>query len=109
VAEHLTDLRHLAADQQILYSSLRIGFGVGLIVHVAGYALKSSTTTEPLGLIADLLYALGWALWTGVVVVVFVEIIPRSKRRQIKQMLATYEAGAPEEARVGSDETPGDV
>ena len=38
-----------------------------LAAHVGGYALRSSATTEPLGLVADLLYALGWALWTGVV------------------------------------------
>ena len=41
---------------------------------------------------ADLLYALGWALWTGVVVVVFVEIVPQAKRRQIKRAIDAYEA-----------------
>ena len=36
-------------------------------------------TTEPLLLVADLLYALGWSLWTGIVVVFFVQIWPEAK------------------------------
>jgi hypothetical protein len=74
---------------------------VGLAAHVGGYLLKSSVTTEPLGLVADLLYALGYALWTGVVVVVFVQIIPEAKRRQFKQALDGYEAAQREKARAG--------
>jgi hypothetical protein len=45
---------------------------------VGGYVLTSSVTTEPLGLAADLLHALGWSLWTGVVVVVFAQIVPEA-------------------------------
>jgi hypothetical protein len=41
--------------------------------------IKSSATTEPVLLVADLLYALGGALWTGVVLVVFVQIYPEAK------------------------------
>ena len=62
-----------------------IGFLVGLAAHVSGFLLKSWETTEPLSLLADLLYTLGWALWTGVVVVVFFQIVPEAKRRQLKQ------------------------
>jgi hypothetical protein len=62
----------------ILYGSLAIGFVVGLAAHVGGYVLRPSATTEPLGLVADLLYALGWALWTGVVLVVFVQVVPEA-------------------------------
>jgi zinc transporter ZupT len=66
---------------------------IGLAAHAGGYLLKSSATTEPLGLVADLLYALGYALWTGVVVVVvFVQVFPEAKRRQFKQVLDAYEA-----------------
>jgi hypothetical protein len=65
------------SEQQILLWSLGIGLVVGLAAHVGGYLLRSSATTEPLGLVADLLYALGWARWTGVVVVLFVQISPR--------------------------------
>jgi hypothetical protein len=57
--------------------------------------------SEPLGLIADLLHALGWSLWTGVVVAVFVEVIPEVKRRQIRQALEAYEALRREQAPAG--------
>jgi hypothetical protein len=76
--------------------------------HVGGYLLKSSVTTEPFGLVADLLYALGWALGTGVVVVVFVQIFPEAKRRQYKGVLDAYEAARRETARAGSDQASGD-
>jgi hypothetical protein len=65
-------------------------------------------TSEPLLLVADLLYALGWSLWTGVVVVLFVQIIPEVKRRQFKQMLDAYEAAQRDAARAGSEQSSGD-
>ena len=108
IGAYLPELRRSVAGQRILYTSLAIGFVVGLAAHVGGYLLRSSATTEPLGLLADLLYALGWALWTGVVVVVFVQIIPEVKRRQFKQMLDAYEATRREKARAGSDQASGD-
>jgi hypothetical protein len=58
--------------------------------------------------VADLLYALDFALWTGVVVVVFVQIIPEAKRRQFKQALDAYEATLRDRARAGSDQASGD-
>lgn len=77
---------------------------VGLAAHVAGYLLKSSVTTEPFGLVADLLYA----LWTGVVVVVFVQVVPEAKRRQYKQALDAYEAAQRDQAQAGSGQASGD-
>jgi hypothetical protein len=53
--------------------------------------------------VVELLYALGWALWTGVVVVLFVEVFPEVKRRQFKQALDAYEAAQRDKARAGSD------
>jgi hypothetical protein len=79
--------------QRILHWSLGIAFVVGLAADVGGFLIKSSTTTEPLALVGDLLYTFGWALWTGVVVVVFLQIIPEAKRRQYKGALDAYEAG----------------
>ena len=104
VGEHLPRVRRSVYGQHFLYWSLGIGFVVGLAAHVGGYLLGSSVTTEQLGLVANLLYALGWALWTGVVVVVFVQIIPEVKRRQFKQMLDAYEATRREQARAGKDQ-----
>jgi hypothetical protein len=79
VGENLTLARRSAFGQRILYWTLGISFVLGLAAHVGGFLLKSSATTEPLLLVADLLYALGWALWTSVVVVVFVQIWPEAK------------------------------
>jgi hypothetical protein len=89
---HRTELMESISGQRILYLSLVISFVVGLAAHIGGYALLSSVPSGPLGLLADLLHALGWSLWTGVVVVLFVEIIPEAKRRQIKRAVDAYEA-----------------
>lgn len=103
VGEHLPEVRRSVYEQRVLRRSLGIGFVVGLAAHAGGYLLKSSVTTEPLGLVADLLYALGWALWTGVVVVVFVQIFPEAKRRQYKRALDAYEAAQRDQAHAGSN------
>ena len=108
VGENLPEVRQSAFGQRILYWSLGIGFMVGLAADVGGYLIKSSTTTEPLGLVGDLLYTFGWALWTGVVVVVFLQIIPEVKRRQYKGALDAYEAALREEAGDRSDEASPD-
>ena len=92
VGDHLSEVRGSAYGQRSLYWALGIGFVVGLILYTGGYALKSSFTTEPLAFVGDLLYTLGWALWTGVVVVLFLQVIPEIKRRGYKQMLDVYEA-----------------
>ena len=108
VGEHLPRVRRSVYGQHFLYWSLGIALVVGLAAHVGGYLLRSEMTTELLGLVADLLYALGYALWTGVIVVVFVQVIPEVKRRQFKQMLAAYEAAQREKARAESDQASGD-
>ena len=59
-----------------------------------------AATKGLLGLVADLLHALGWSLWTGIVVALFVQVIPGIKRRQIERAVDAYEAqrrdGTPE-------------
>jgi GNAT superfamily N-acetyltransferase len=99
VGEHLPEVRRSAYGQRILYWTLGIGFVVGLAAYVGGYALRSSVTTEPLEFVGDLLYTLGWALWTGVVVVLFLQVLPEAKRRGYKQLLDAYEATLSEKAR----------
>ena len=108
VGEHLPRVRRSVYGQHFLYWSLGIAFVVGLAAHVGGYLIREEVTTELLDLVADLLYALGFALWTGVVVVVFVQIIPEVKRRQFKQTLGGYEAAQREKARAGGDQASGD-
>jgi hypothetical protein len=105
VGEHLSEVRGSAYGQRSLYWTLGIGFVVGLAAYAGGYALKMSVATEPLGFVGDLLYTLGWALWTGVVVVLFLQVIPEVKRRGYKQLLDAYEAerGTAAEGDVGGE------
>ena len=107
VGENLTLVRRSAYGQRVFHWILGIGFVVGLAAHVVGFLLKASVTTEPLSVLADLLYALGWALWTSVIVVMFVQIWPEVKKRQYKQALDAYEAAVGRQARVGSGAAPG--
>ena len=90
--EHLGELKQYVSGQRILYGSLAIGFATGLVAHIGGYYLISSFPGGFLGLMADLLHALGWSLWTGAVVTVFVQVIPEVKQRQIRQAIEAYEA-----------------
>ena len=106
MGEHLTLVRRIASGERPSYWILGIGVVVGLAAHVGGFLLKTSATGEPLLLVADLLYALGFSLWTGVVVVVFVQIWPEAKRRQYKQALDAYEAALSRQARAGSGQAP---
>ncbi len=105
VGEHLTLVRRTASGQRPVYWILGTGFVVGLAAHVGGFLLKTSTTTEPLALVAELLYALGWALWTSVIVVFFVQIWPEAKRRQLKRWLDAYDAARREKAS-GDEQAP---
>jgi hypothetical protein len=105
---HLPEVRQQASGQRPQYWILGIGVVVGLAAQIVGFLLKTSATTEPLLLVADLLYALGWSLWTGVVVVVFVQIWPEAKRRQLKRGLDAYEAAVREQARAGGDQASRD-
>jgi hypothetical protein len=106
VGENLTLVRRSASGQRPMYWILGTVLVLGLAVHVGGFLLKTSATTEPLMVVGDLIYTLGWALWTGVVIVVFVQIWPEIKRRQFKQALDAYEATAGSQARVGSGRAP---
>ena len=90
--EHLAELKQTVSGQRLVYTSLIVSFVVGLVAHGGGYALLISTPVGFLGLLADLLHALGWSLWTGVVVVVFIDIFPQVKRRQIQQAVDAYES-----------------
>ena len=106
VGENLTLVRQSASGQRPMYWILAVTFVVGLAAHAGGFLLKTSVTTEPLSLMADLLYALGWALWTGVILVLFVQIWPEAKKRQYRQALDTYEAAVGRQAGVESGQAP---
>jgi hypothetical protein len=104
VGENLSLVRRSASGQRGFYWILGMGFVVGLAAHVGGFLLKAPVTTEPVALLADLLYALGWALWTSIIVVMFVEVWPEAKKRQYKQALDAYEAAVGHQARARSSQ-----
>jgi hypothetical protein len=91
IASHTDELRRVVSEHRVRYP-LWIGLGLGLAVHIVGFYLKSSAAGDLMALLADLLYALGFALWTGVVVVAMVEIVPAAKERQITKVLEAYQA-----------------
>ena len=101
--EHLTLMRQSAYGQRVRYWILGLGFVVGLAAHVGGFLLRDAVTPEPLLLLADLLYALGFALWTGVVVAIFVDVWPAVKKRQYQQALHAYEAARRENSSRETD------
>ncbi|HEX2421875.1 MAG TPA: hypothetical protein VHN56_01810 [Actinomycetota bacterium] len=107
VGDNLPEVRRSAYGQRSLYWALGVGFVVGLAVYAAGYALRSSVTTEPLGFVADFLYTFGWALWTGVVVAFFLQVIPQAKKRGYQQLLDVYEAAVREKARGEGEQVSG--
>ena len=90
--EHRELLRQNAYGQRFLYSTLVVTFVVGLAAYVAGYLLKTTRPAEPLGLLADMIYTFGFALWTAAIIVVLLEVVPQVKRRQIRRALEAYEA-----------------
>ena len=98
IGDYLPELRRSLSDQSIVRTYLGIGFVVGLVAQIVGYLLRQSTGGEPFGLVVDLLYALGWALWTGVVVTFFVQVLPEAKRREVVAGLMAYEARQREKA-----------
>jgi len=90
--KHLEEMRQNAYGQRFLYWTLAVTFVVGIVAYVVGYLFKSSAPDEPFALLADMLYTFGFALWTAVIIVVLLEIIPGVKRRQIRRALEAYEA-----------------
>jgi hypothetical protein len=91
IREHEPELQRSAFGDRLLYQSLGFCLGLGLVAYVGGYLLRTSIDTEPLLFLGDLLYTLGYALWTGAVVVSLLEVVPKVKRRQVRQMLDAYE------------------
>ena len=108
VGENLTDVRRIVSGERVLSWILWVAVVIGLLAHIGGYALRKSVTTEPFGLLGDLLYALGYALWTGVVLVVFLQILPEAKRRQYKKALEAYEREQVDMARGEADQGSSD-
>lgn len=92
ISENEVFIRPYLTGNQFLYEFLVIAVVFGLIAHVVGYWLRFSLTGEPFQLVAELIQSMGGALWTGVVVIGFVQVFPEAKRRQLKRAMAIIEA-----------------
>ena len=92
IGDHVTELKPWLTGERLLRRFLFLGFGLGLAAYVGGYLLRAFITTEPFRFLADLLYGLGLSLWTGIVVVWFVQVFPQSTRRDLERMLNAYDA-----------------
>jgi hypothetical protein len=97
VGENLPHVRRSAFGQRILYWSLGIGFVIG---GLACRRVRAQVVGDDRALrfAGDLLYTLGWALWTGVVVALFPQLLPEAKRSQFKQALNALEEASREAA-----------
>jgi hypothetical protein len=94
----VAELKPWLTGERLLRRFLTIGFGLGLAAHIGGYALRGLITTEPFQLLADLLYGLGLSLWTGIVVVFFVQVFPQSTRRDLERLITAYDESKHEQA-----------
>ncbi len=92
IGQNIDLLQPYISSDRILRSFLAIALVLGLVAHVAGYLIKVGAADEPWRLVGDLIYALGFALWTGTVVVFFVQVFPEAKRRQLERAIAAVEA-----------------
>jgi hypothetical protein len=90
--EHRQDLAGWIAEGRFERWILPLALALGLLAYTAGYVLRASATGEPVTFLADLVYGLGFALWTGVVVAFFVQVFPQAKRRQLQRYLDAYDA-----------------
>jgi len=100
--EHLPEMRRAAFGNRLLYQAIVFCVLVGLLAHVGGYLLRSNTSSDFVGLLADLLSALGYALWTGAVVATLLDVVPKVKQRQFREALQAYE----QTKRDAGDEAP---
>lgn len=86
VAANLDDTRGWARGDRIVTWTLAVTFVIGLVAYLTGFALGGDALQLPAGwptdLIADLLANLGVVLWTSVILVVFIEVVPNWQQRR---------------------------
>jgi hypothetical protein len=91
VVAHPASARAMSDSRRISTLAMATTFVVGLMVHLAGYGIGTRSIPMPDWLPADLASTLvsnlGIVLWTSVILVVFLEILPaRTRRRAARSM-----------------------
>jgi hypothetical protein len=113
VVAHPGSARSWAESRRISALSMVTTFVLGLLVHVVGFALGTGGIEVPAGVPADLLATLvsnlGIVLWTSVILVVFLEVLPARARRRATHSMALAasrlrEAGLPVPAELADAE-----
>jgi hypothetical protein len=86
VAGHLDATVGWARNPPVVRWTLVAALGLGLVSHVVGFAIASNEVALQAGwpedLLAELLISLGIALWTSVVIVFLLEVVPDWQSRQ---------------------------
>jgi hypothetical protein len=86
MAANLDEVTGWARGARVVRWMLVGTFLIGLAVHVLGFGLASGALKLPAGwpneLIAELLGSLGIAMWTSVVLVLFLEVLPNWQQRR---------------------------
>jgi hypothetical protein len=109
IAAHPDEVVGWARGDRIIVWTLVLTFLLGLAVNLIGFSLASGALALPGGwpteLVADLLVNVGVVLWTSVVLVVFLEILPTRQQRQAR----TWARSALVALRQRGDELPAEV
>jgi hypothetical protein len=88
IAAHPDEVVGWARGDRIIVWTMVLTFLLGLAVNLIGFSLASGALALPGGwptdLVADLLVNVGVVLWTSVVLVVFLEILPTRQQRQAR-------------------------
>jgi hypothetical protein len=96
---NLPRVRGWVTGQYFLREALISAFVLGLAAHIGGYLLRAAATGEPLRLLADLVATLGTTIWTGVILLFFVEVLPEARRGGAARRLAAYESALRDQGR----------
>ena len=91
VVAHPASARAMSDSSRISTLAMATTFALGIVVHLAGYGIGSRSIPIPDWVPADLASTLvsnlGIVLWTSVILVVFLEILPaRTRRRAARSM-----------------------
>jgi hypothetical protein len=97
IAAHPGSARAWSASSRISALAMATTLGIGLIVHLVGYGVGTGYVPMPdwvpIDLASTLVSNLGIVLWTSVVLVVFLEVLPaRTRSRATRSMALAAQA-----------------
>ncbi|HSS36671.1 MAG TPA: hypothetical protein VLR93_10375 [Patescibacteria group bacterium] len=112
VAEHQEEAAGWVREDRFLGSALVVTFVVGLAINLLGYGMAKGVIPVlllPTDLAAELIGNLGIIMWTSVVVVIFIEVIPERERRRAVRYMAGVRSALRDQGRALPDPPDGAV